>query len=85
MSRLRLITVAEASSCRCIGRVPRHLVQQAPHRALAARTDRRGALASLDTVRETLGDWTVSPACVEHSAYADSTAGPRTMSLQPPG
>jgi len=24
-------------------------------------------------------------ACVEHSAYAGSTAGPRTMSLQPPG
>jgi len=56
------------------------------HSALPARTDGSGAwTVSLDTVREDLGDWTVRSACVEHSAYAASTAGPCTISLVPPG
>jgi len=45
------------------------------HCALPARRDGSGAwTGSLDTVREDVGDGTVSSACVEHSGYAGSTA-----------
>jgi hypothetical protein len=53
---------------------------------LPASTDGSGAwAASLDTVREDLGDWTVRSVFVEQGGYAGSTAGPYTISLQPPG
>jgi len=45
---------------------------------------RIGGASSLDTVRDDLGDWTVSSALGEHSAYAGSAAGPRMISLHRP-
>ena len=53
---------------------------------LAARTGGSGNwTATLDTGREDLGNWTVSSAFAERSGYLGSTAGPCTVTLQPPG
>lgn len=53
---------------------------------LAARTDGSGNWrATLDTVREDLGNWTVSSVFAERSGYLGSTVGPCTVTLQPPG
>jgi hypothetical protein len=67
---------ARAATFRPAAATALELCDRAFGSAVAARTDESGAwTASLDTVRENLGDWTVSAAFVEHSDDAGSAAG----------